>query len=61
MPSLDSSAAQQHGGNLDPFEAAVRPLFVKLDQRLAFQVAGDHPGQRLGDDQPDGLVVMPLE
>ena len=36
-------------------------LLVEVDTRLAFQIADDHLGQRLADNQSDRLVVMALE
>ena len=52
---------QEQGGNFDPFKAAAARLFVEMDSRLAFQIADNHPGQRLTHNQSDRLVMMALE
>ena len=58
---VSRSVAQEQRGDLDPFIAAAKRLFVEMNARLAFQVADDHCGQRLTDNQPDRLVVVALE
>src|SRR5271170_5647084 len=59
--SRSRAIAQEHGGDLNPFKATARPVFVEMDAWLAFQITSNHGGQRLTDYQPDRLVVMPLE
>src|SRR3954451_19577511 len=48
-------------GNLDAFEATGGYVVVELDAAGAPQVAGDQLGDRLADDQADGLVGVPAD
>src|SRR5262245_55520722 len=50
------SVASQVRGYLDSFEPAGGDVVVDLDARLTPEVAGDQLGDRLADNQADGLI-----
>src|SRR5690606_21496699 len=49
------------GHDLDPLEVAGGDGLEQLDVLVPPQEAGDKSGDRLGDDQADGLVAVLLE